>query len=52
VITEERLKWLNQIFCGWCEEAYQKLGLSHIQDGCYGGHIENTNSAITSQQMA
>jgi hypothetical protein len=34
------------------EEAYQKLGVSHIQDGCYGGHIENTKSAITVEQMA
>jgi hypothetical protein len=25
---------------------YRKLGASHIQDGCYGGHIENTKSAI------
>jgi hypothetical protein len=34
------------------EEAYQKLGASHIQDGCYGGHIENTKSAITPAQIA
>jgi hypothetical protein len=32
------------------EEAYQKLGASHIQDGCYGGHIENTKSAVTREQ--
>jgi hypothetical protein len=36
------------------EEAYQTLGLSHIQDDCYGGggHIENTKTAITPEQMA
>jgi hypothetical protein len=34
------------------EEAYWKLGASHIQDGRYGGHIENTNSTITPSQMA
>jgi hypothetical protein len=34
------------------EEAYQKLGMSHIQDGCYGGHIENTKSNLTTELMA
>jgi hypothetical protein len=34
------------------EEAYRKLWASHIQDGCYGGHIENTKGAIPPDQMA
>jgi hypothetical protein len=33
------------------EEAYRKLGAFHIQDGCYGSHIENTKTAITPEQM-
>jgi hypothetical protein len=44
---------LIPIFCGSvCSEANRKLGASHIQDGCYGGHIENTKSAITPEQIA
>jgi hypothetical protein len=54
-ITEERLVWLIQIFCGVGSlEVEEEVSKSrcHIQDGCYGGHIENSKSAITPEQMA
>jgi hypothetical protein len=34
------------------KEAEPKLAAFHIQDGCYGGHIENTKSAITPEEIA